>query len=117
MQINSKDCKSSQRRVLFFTRKLLIPAIKIVYSHNNFFSFHLAHVKILGSTDCGKTICDFFTRQCEKLNQKKDYDEYFSDKIGIEIKSQHWIGNRKLSTEDILLEFSFPNTDNLGSKG
>ena len=34
---------------------------------------------------------------------KKDYAEKFSKATGIEIQSQHWSGNRKLSMEGIVV--------------
>ena len=39
------------------------------------------------------------------MKLKKDYSEKFSEKNGIEIQSQHWGGNRKLSTEGIADEY------------
>ena len=42
------------------------------------------------------------------MNLKKCYCEKFSETAGIEIQSQHWCGNRKLSMERIALEY-FPN--------
>ena len=60
-------------------------------------SFHLAHVRILGSTECGNTRNDCFRANTSKNNIKfkKDYAEKSSEATGIEIQSQHWGGNRK----------------------
>ena len=49
-----------------------------------------------------------------KLKLKKDYDENFSKTTGKETQSQHWGGNRQLTTEGIAVEY-FPNIDILGS--
>ena len=45
---------------------------------------------------------------------KKDYAEKFSKTTGIEIKSQHWGGNRQLSMEGIAIEY-LTNSINHGS--
>ena len=47
--------------------------------------------------------------------KKKDYAEKFSETTGIEIQSQHWGGNRKLSMEVIYVGY-YPNTESLGNK-
>ena len=65
-------------------------------------SFHLDHVRILGSMECGNAKKYFphvnALRRFIKL--KKDYGVIF-----IEIQSQHWGGNRQLSMEGIAVEY------------
>ena len=46
------------------------------------------------------------------MKLKKVYSEIFSETTGIEIQSQHWGGNRKLSIEGIVLEY-FPNINKI----
>ena len=75
------------------------------------FRFHLAHVSILGSMECGKTRNDPFHENSWKNHLKlyQQYAEKFSETAGIEIQSQHWCGNRKLSMEEIDVG-QFPNS-------
>ena len=82
----------------FFTRELLMSFLKYIYiPTTEKLSFHIAHVRILGSIKSGKTRNDFFHNTASKnnINLKKDYAEKFSKKTGIEIQSQYWkeIGN------------------------
>ena len=74
-------------------------------------SFHLAHVRILGSMECGKTINDCFRANASKNNIefKKDYAEKFTEVTGIEIYSKNWGGKRKLPMEGIAVEY-FPTS-------
>ena len=47
------------------------------------FLFHLAHVRILGSIECGKTINDCFRDNAFKIFKvKRDYAEKFSEETG-----------------------------------
>ena len=41
----------------------------------------------------------------KKNTKKKSHAEKFSKSTSIEIQSQHWGGNRKLSMEDIAVEY------------
>ena len=68
-------------------------------------SFHLYHVRIIGSMEYEKTRNYFFMiMHKNNIKLKKDYAEKFNEKTGIEIQSQHWGGNRQLSMEDIAVE-------------
>ena len=60
-------------------------------------SFYLAHVRILGSMEYEKTKNDCLRANASKNNikLKKDYAEKSSKTTSIEIKGQHWGGNRK----------------------
>ena len=42
----------------------------------------------------------------KNLKLKEYYEEKFSETTGIEIQSQHWGGNRKLSKDGIAIEYS-----------
>ena len=44
----------------------------------------------------------------------KDYEEKFSKATGIEIYSQHWVGNRQLSMEGTTVEY-FPTYIDTGN--
>ena len=79
-------------------------------------SFHLAHVRILGSMEYRKTINDCFHDNAlkNKIKSKKYYAEKISETTGIEIQSQHWGGNRQFSMEGITVEY-FPNSIYHGS--
>ena len=48
------------------------------------------------------------------IRLKKDYAEKFSEATGIEIQIKNWAGNRKLSMEDISVEY-FTNIIDPGS--
>ena len=59
--------------------------------------------------ECGKTRNYCFRAIASKNNIKfKKYYAEIQQKNGIEIQSQHWDGNRKLSMEGIAVEY-FPN--------
>ena len=100
---------SSQGSYRCLHDKFYIPTIEKL-------SFHLAHVRIIGSMECGKTINDFFHNNASKNNikSKKYYAEKSRETNGIEIQSQHWGGNRKLSMEGIAIEY-FPYSIDPGS--
>ena len=54
-------------------------------------SFHISHVSILGSMECGKTQNDFHDIASNiYINLKKDYAEIFNKTNGKEIQGQHW---------------------------
>ena len=78
-------------------------------------SFHIAHVRIISSMECGKTRDYYFhENQLKKMKSKKYYAQKYSKKTGIEIQSQHWGGNRQLSMEVIAVEY-FKNYVHTGS--
>ena len=61
-------------------------------------SFHLAHIKIIGSMKYENTRNDFFHDNTFKnINSRKDYAEKSIETTVKEILSQRWGGNRKLS--------------------
>ena len=86
-----------------FHNKLYIPTM-------GNFSFHLDHVRIIGSMECGNTENDCFHENLWKNNLKlnKYYAEKFSETTGIEIQSQHWGRNIQLLMEGIYVEY-LPN--------
>ena len=67
----------------------------IFHTHNIKISFHVDHIRILGSIECGKTRNDFLRDNSSKIyiKLKEDYAEKWK-KTGIEIQGQHWGGNR-----------------------
>ena len=73
-------------------------------------SFHLAHFKILGSMEFGKTRNDCFHCNASKNNMKlnKHYAKKISNSTSIEIQIQHWGGNRQSSMEVTAIEY-FPS--------
>ena len=66
----------------FFDEFFYIPTIEKL-------SFHLAHVRIIGSIECGKTInyCFHDNESKENINLEKYYSEKSSKKSGIEIQN------------------------------
>ena len=80
---------------------------QILYSYNIIFSFHLTHVWIIGSMEFGMTRNDSIQVNEGKQNNlrlKKYHADKFIETIGIEIQSQHWGGNKKLTMEVIAVE-------------
>ena len=76
--------------------------------------FHLAHVRTLDSTECGKTRNYFFRENSPKeFKVKKGLFRKSSEVTGKEIQSQNWGGNRKLSIEGIAVEY-FPTSVDIG---
>ena len=51
--------------------------------------------------------------QGKELKLKKYYAEKFSETTGKEIQSQHWGGNRKLSTEGIAVDYFSDTVDSV----
>ena len=79
---------------------------KLLRSQNRKLSFHLAHIRILVSTECGKIRNDCFYANASNIYKvQKDYTEQFSKRTGIEIQSQHWGVNRKISMKGIAVEY------------
>ena len=76
-------------------------------------SFHIDHVGIICSMECGNTKND-----CFRANSPKKYEvlkalcRKTTKVTGTEIQSQHWGGNRKLSMEVIAVEYSPSSIDN-----
>ena len=62
----------------------------------------------MGSMEVEMTRNDSFQVNGGELRLKKDHADKSSETTGIEIQSQHWGGNRKLSMEVIAVEY-FPN--------
>ena len=93
----------------------------IVVFHNQFyiprgyFSFHLVHVRLLGSMERGKTRNNCFVVYAikNKLKLEKDYAEKFSKITGIEIYSQHCSENM-LSSMEIIAVNNFENSVDTG---
>ena len=100
-------------------KKVFVLHEEVMDVFNNFFnittiekpSFHLDHVSIIGSTECGKTRTDCLRAIIHQTNikLKKDHVEKFSEATGTEIQSQNWGGNRQFSMEDISVEY-FPTS-------
>ena len=95
---------SSRGSYIHISRKKYITTIEKL-------SFNLAHVRIIGSMECGKTINDCYHDNASNKNikLKKDYAENSRETTGIEIGSQHWGGNRKWPMEGIAFEY-VPNS-------
>ena len=55
--------------------------------------------------ECAKSRNYCFHDNALNKKPKKYYAEQFSKTTGIEIQSQHWGGNRKLSMEGIAVEY------------
>ena len=81
-------------------------------------SFHIAHVSILGSIECGNTRNEYFQvngGEGEWFEVKEILCQTFIKTTGIEIQSNHWVGIRYLSMEVNAVDY-FPNMVDLGSK-
>ena len=102
-----------------YTRKGLVTMeTSIADFHTSFYitaiqniTFHIPHVRILGTNHCGNTQREAFKR-CS-ANQDvlccHDYDEIVVASFGHQIRSEYYDGNRYVSIEGIALEhFSAP---------
>ena len=82
--------------IAYFHKSFYIPAIQQ-------FSFHLPHVRILGTNDCGNTLCEEF--KCNISNQDflccRDYVDRVVASFAHQIQSEYYGVNRAVSVKGI----------------
>ena len=85
-------------KIYDFRTSFYIPAIQKL-------AFHLPHVRILGTNNCGELHHTSFKR-CDLLQNflcRRDYDERLVAKIPNQIQSEYYGGNISVYIEGILL--------------
>ena len=103
---------------LYTRKELVMMETSITDFHTNFYipliqklAFHLPHVQIIGTNNCGKTHCEAFKRRRAKKEMFccRDYADRVIASFAHQIQSEYYGGNRSVSIEGITLEnFSAP---------
>ena len=88
-----------ETKISYFHTSFYIPAIQK-------FAYHLPHVRILGTNQCGELQRTAFKRRelFQDVLCRRDYAERVVASFANQIQSEYYGGNRSVSIEGIVLE-------------
>ena len=108
------DEPNETKRGKVHKRKMLVLKERIIAEfHKNFYkpviqklAFHLPHVRMLGTNNCGKMCREYFKARQDKKDviTRRDYAEQLTEKFPVQIQCQHFGGNRSLSMEGVAVQ-------------